>query len=171
MTVTEADTLLVLTIAREARDQTPDYAIKIALTALIAHIEALTKQAKEARVPTEMRCPHCDALHVDHGIWAHERAHRTHLCLDCNKLFTPYAVGTIGIDPHVTCRSELETFKQSVATHVEQARQNLAQSNEMINKSQELVTRSLTLVAENHDLKDRVTYLEVELQRAREGVN
>lgn len=55
------------------------------------------EKAKNARVPTEIICPLCNHKHVDQGEWAHEIAHRKHLCAQCGHVWAPYDVGTVGV--------------------------------------------------------------------------
>ena len=65
------------------------------------------EKAHNAQVPTEIRCPKCDMLHVDQDEWATTRLHRKHLCHGCGNIWQPYSVTTTGCDFHAGCRETL----------------------------------------------------------------
>lgn len=73
------------------------------------------EQLKNARVPTEVRCPVCNWLHVDQDEWAYEIAHRKHLCHNCQHVWQPYKVATIGTDFHVACREKHDRLEADIA--------------------------------------------------------
>jgi hypothetical protein len=72
-------------------------------------------EAKNARVPTELHCPVCNTLHVDQDDWVHKIPHRKHLCANCRHIWQPYAVGTVGVDFHATCREKTEQLERDLA--------------------------------------------------------
>jgi hypothetical protein len=80
-------------------------AAKAQLATLIEPLLDALEQSHNARVPLELTCPKCNLLHVDQDEWAHEIAHRTHLCHGCGNLWRPYPVGTVGVDVHAPCRA------------------------------------------------------------------
>jgi predicted house-cleaning noncanonical NTP pyrophosphatase (MazG superfamily) len=51
----------------------------------------------DAPVPSILQCPKCNTQHVDKGVWATTRIHRTHLCANCGHLWRPYAYATVGV--------------------------------------------------------------------------
>lgn len=52
----------------------------------------------DAPVPAILLCPKCNTQHVDKGIWASTRIHRTHLCATCGAIWRPYAYATVGVE-------------------------------------------------------------------------
>ncbi len=49
-------------------------------------------------VPAILNCPKCGGQHVDHGIWATTRIHRTHLCEHCGHTWRPFDYATVGVE-------------------------------------------------------------------------
>jgi predicted house-cleaning noncanonical NTP pyrophosphatase (MazG superfamily) len=49
-------------------------------------------------VPMVLLCPKCGGQHVDRGVWASTRIHRTHLCERCGETWKPYAYATVGVE-------------------------------------------------------------------------
>lgn len=49
-------------------------------------------------VPMVLLCPKCDGQHIDFGIWANVRIHRTHLCEHCGHTWRPFAYATVGVE-------------------------------------------------------------------------
>lgn len=73
------------------------------------------EKAANAQVPTEIRCPQCNLLHVDQDEWATTRLHRKHLCHGCGNIWQPYPVTTVGVDYHVTCRENIDRLEADLA--------------------------------------------------------
>lgn len=48
-------------------------------------------------VPSILLCPKCNTQHVDKGVWATVRVHRTHLCEGCGAIWRPFAYATVGV--------------------------------------------------------------------------
>lgn len=48
-------------------------------------------------VPKVLLCPKCEAQHIDRGVWATTRIHRTHLCAVCGHLWKPFEYATVGV--------------------------------------------------------------------------
>lgn len=51
----------------------------------------------DAPVPMILHCPKCKAQHIDKGIFATTRVHRTHLCASCGHTWCPYDKATVGV--------------------------------------------------------------------------
>ena len=49
-------------------------------------------------VPMILHCPKCKAQHIDRGVYATTRVHRTHLCSTCGELFKPFDYATVGVE-------------------------------------------------------------------------
>jgi len=76
------------------------------------------EKAKNARVPTEIVCPLCNTKHVDQGEWAHEIAHRKHLCAQCGHVWAPYDVGTVGVafgSPKLPVEEYIQMMNRDIA--------------------------------------------------------
>jgi hypothetical protein len=57
----------------------------------------------DAPIPMILHCPKCGGQHIDRGIWATVRVHRTHLCEHCGELFRPHGFrshdkATVGVE-------------------------------------------------------------------------
>lgn len=48
-------------------------------------------------VPHVIHCPKCGGQHIDRGIWATIRVHRTHLCEHCGETFRPFSYASVGV--------------------------------------------------------------------------
>lgn len=48
-------------------------------------------------VPKILNCPSCGFEHIDGGIWASIRKHKTHLCQNCKTEWRPYEFYTVGV--------------------------------------------------------------------------
>lgn len=52
----------------------------------------------EPAVPAVLHCPKCGVQHIDRGVWATTRVHRTHLCAGCGHLWKPFNHATVGVE-------------------------------------------------------------------------
>lgn len=43
-------------------------------------------------------CPECNGQHVDRGVWATTRIHRSHLCEHCGNVWKPFEYATVGVE-------------------------------------------------------------------------
>jgi hypothetical protein len=48
-------------------------------------------------IPMILHCPECKTQHVDEGIWATTRLHKSHLCAACNHTWRVADVPTVGV--------------------------------------------------------------------------
>lgn len=48
--------------------------------------------------PIITNCPKCGRQHIDRGVWAESRLHKTHLCEYCGGLWKPKDVFTVGVE-------------------------------------------------------------------------
>lgn len=48
-------------------------------------------------IPMVLYCPKCGTLHIDQGIWATTRIHRSHLCASCGHIWRPHDKATVGV--------------------------------------------------------------------------
>lgn len=49
-------------------------------------------------VPMVFNCPDCGGQHIDRGIWATTRIHRSHLCEHCGHVWKPFDYATVGVE-------------------------------------------------------------------------
>lgn len=49
-------------------------------------------------VPMILHCPKCKAQHVDRGVYATTRVHRSHLCAGCGHVWRPFDYATVGVE-------------------------------------------------------------------------
>jgi predicted house-cleaning noncanonical NTP pyrophosphatase (MazG superfamily) len=57
-------------------------------------------------VPMVLHCPKCDGQHIDRGVWASTRIHRTHLCETCGATWKPFEYATVGVEREHDCARE-----------------------------------------------------------------
>lgn len=155
---------------------------------------AENEKAKNARVPTEIFCPLCNHKHVDQGEWAHEIAHRKHLCAQCGHVWAPYDVGTVGVS-FGALKQPVEEYIQmllrdiayvqsewSAAGEQVQALEkrrdellqmvaNLSQTVPLESEVSEALNQRGALLAEVGTLKARIVELENQLAGTRGSVN
>jgi len=146
----------------------------------IIQLKADLEQARNAQVPTEIRCPQCNLLHVDQDEWATTRLHRKHLCHGCGNIWQPYPVTTTGCDFHDACRVESTQLRADTnwlraawETEIEENKKLTVRRDELLamvaklsqtvpldSEVAEALTQRGTLLAEVGTLKARVVELE-----------
>jgi hypothetical protein len=152
------------------------------------------EKAKNARVPTEIFCPVCNHKHVDQGEWAHEIAHRKHLCANCQHVWAPYDVGTVGVSfgaADMPAAEKIQILERDLAWtqsewgtagHEIQALEKrrdellemvakLSQTVPLESEVAEALNQRGALLAEVGTLKARVAELEAQLAGTRGSVN
>lgn len=60
-------------------------------------VEGVVLQLKPP-VPMILVCPECRGVHVDRGVWATIRIHRSHLCESCGHIWKPFDYATVGVE-------------------------------------------------------------------------
>lgn len=54
------------------------------------------EQERKKPIPMRLRCPTCNALHIDEGEFA-TKPHHTHTCQSCGETWRPAIVATVGV--------------------------------------------------------------------------
>ena len=98
---------------------------------LMELVPQVISDLKNARVPTETKCPMCGLLHVDQEDWVNKIPHRKHQCASCHYIWQPYAVGTVGVDFHVQCRAAREAADLCVGELRRQVGERLAEQEKI----------------------------------------
>jgi len=176
-------------VAIGTREELHDFVLQ-----LMEIVPQVIGDLKNARVPTELFCPMCNHKHIDQGDWEHKIPHRKHQCANCNHIWQPFAVGTVGVAyghavlpvaEHIQVlerdlawtRGEWSAAGEEIAK-LEKRRDellqmvaNLSQSVPLDSEVSEALNQRGALVAEVGTLRARVTELEKQLAGARGFVN